>query len=108
MGFAAQDALQQGHWEEAFALYQQALDGDPDSTEARDGLRQAGELQLKDQALGEIRRVLAPGGLAYISEPIYGGEFNRLLRMFHDERAVRPAAMLQYLEQFYAEWNGRA
>ena len=48
--------------------------------------------ELWDRALREIRRVLRPGGLAYVSEPIYGGEVNRLLRMFHDERAVRQAA----------------
>lgn len=45
-----------------------------------------------DTAFGEIRRVLRPGGLAYISEPVYAGEFNELLRLFHDEREVRAAA----------------
>lgn len=40
----------------------------------------------------EIRRVLRPGGLAYISEPVYAGEFNEVLRLFHDERTVREAA----------------
>ena len=40
----------------------------------------------------EIRRVLRPGGLAYISEPIYAGDFNEVLRLFHDEKAVREAA----------------
>jgi SAM-dependent methyltransferase len=47
---------------------------------------------LMDQALAEIRRVLKPGGQAYISEPVYAGDFNDILRLFHDERVVREAA----------------
>jgi ubiquinone/menaquinone biosynthesis C-methylase UbiE len=49
-------------------------------------------LDLMDQSLLEIRRVLRPGGLAYISEPVFDGEFNEVLRLFHDEQKVREAA----------------
>ena len=45
-----------------------------------------------DQAFQEIHRVLKPGGLAWISEPVYAGEFNEILRLFHDEKDVREAA----------------
>ena len=48
--------------------------------------------QLLDTALLEIHRVLKPGGKAYISEPIFKGEFNDVLRIFHDEEFVRDAA----------------
>ena len=49
-------------------------------------------LEKMDQALQEIARVLKHGGLAYISEPVYRGEFNDILRLFHDEKVVRKAA----------------
>jgi len=49
-------------------------------------------LELMDRALLEIHRVLRPGGHAYISEPVFAGDFNDLLKMFHDEEQVRLAA----------------
>jgi ubiquinone/menaquinone biosynthesis C-methylase UbiE len=49
-------------------------------------------VSLMDQALAEIHRVLRCGGMAYISEPVYAGDFNEVLRLFHDEKSVREAA----------------
>jgi len=45
------------------------------------------ELMIK--ALEEIERVLKAGGLAYISEPLFQGQQNELIAMFHDEEQVR-------------------
>ncbi len=49
-------------------------------------------LDLMDQALAEIHRVLRAGGRLYCCEPVYWGPFNELMRLIQDERLVREAA----------------
>lgn len=47
---------------------------------------------LMAQALGEVARVLRPGGWLYVSEPVYAGPLNEVVRLFNDEKVVREAA----------------
>ncbi|KHF25054.1 SAM-dependent methyltransferase [Solemya velum gill symbiont] len=45
-----------------------------------------------DSGFQELHRVLRQGGLVYISEPVYAGDFNQILRLFNDEKQVREQA----------------
>ena len=49
-------------------------------------------LPAMGRALAEARRVLAPGGHLYVSEPVYDGALNEIVRLFNDEGTVRAAA----------------
>lgn len=51
-------------------------------------------LDLLDQALAEVHRVLRPQGLLYVSEPVFAGALNEVMRLFHDEEVVRAAALV--------------
>lgn len=44
-------------------------------------------------ALAEVHRVLRPKGLLYVSEPVFAGAYNELIRLFNDEQQVRGAAL---------------
>jgi len=50
-------------------------------------------LDLLDAALAEVHRVLRPQGLLYVSEPVFAGALNEVMRLFHDEEIVRAAAL---------------
>lgn len=49
-------------------------------------------MPLLAQALRETARVLRHGGHLYVSEPVYAGSLNEIVRLFNDEGVVRAAA----------------
>jgi len=59
-------------------------------------------IDLMAQALEEIKRVSKQGALVYISEPLFSGEFNEILRLFHNEEQVREAAF-SHIKQAVAD-----
>ncbi len=44
------------------------------------------------QALAEVARVVRPGGHLYVSEPVYDGPLNDVVKLYNDEGMVRAAA----------------
>jgi ubiquinone/menaquinone biosynthesis C-methylase UbiE len=55
-----------------------------------------------DAALAELARVVRPGGWLYVSEPVYAGALNELVRLYNDEGAVRAHAQ-QALDRALAQ-----
>jgi len=57
---------------------------------------------LADQyaaVFNEVTRIVKPAGLVYVVEPVASGELNEVMRLFHDEQAVRETAQ-SFLDQF--------
>jgi len=48
--------------------------------------------ELYEAVFAEALRVLKPTGFLYIIEPVASGDLNEVMRLFHDEAAVRMAA----------------
>ncbi len=60
------------------------------------------------QALDEVARVLKPGGWFYVSEPVYDGALNSIVKLFNDEGMVRMAAQLaldEALDRHDSPWK---
>ena len=49
-------------------------------------------LDRMDAAFREVHRILRQGGQAYVSEPVFAGAFNDMVRIYNDEELVRKAA----------------
>ncbi|MBN2691806.1 MAG: class I SAM-dependent methyltransferase [Burkholderiaceae bacterium] len=49
-------------------------------------------LHAMQTALAETSRVLRPGGWLYVSEPVYDGALNAIVKLYNDEGLVRAAA----------------
>ena len=56
----------------------------------------------KQRFYSEIARVLKPGGLAYISEPVFAGDFNEVLPWQHLDTGVDHEFLLAELEKTQA------
>jgi SAM-dependent methyltransferase len=50
-------------------------------------------VSLMADAFAQVHRVLRPGGVLFLSEPVYAGALNDVIKIFHDEGEVRAAAI---------------
>lgn len=60
------------------------------------------------RALNEVARVLKPGGWFYVSEPVYEGPLNDIVKLFNDEYMVRMSAQLvldEALDRHDSPWK---
>lgn len=60
------------------------------------------------RALNEVARVLKPGGWFYVSEPVYEGPLNDIVKLFNDEGMVRMSAQLvldEALDRHDSPWK---
>lgn len=60
------------------------------------------------RALDEVARVLKPGGWFYVSEPVYDGTLNSIVKLFNDEGMVRMSAQLaldEALDRHDSPWK---
>lgn len=64
-------------------------------------------IEAMDQALAEVWRVLRVGAHLYVSEPVYDGALNDVVRLFNDEGVVRAAAQ-QALDRALQEGGWQA
>uniref|UniRef100_A0A7S3P6B6 Methyltransferase domain-containing protein n=1 Tax=Amphora coffeiformis TaxID=265554 RepID=A0A7S3P6B6_9STRA len=72
----------------------QEFPGDPESVDAIIMLKSLHHVP-KDclkEGFAKIKTALKPGGKLFINEPVFGGAFNEIMRLFHDEEDVRSHA----------------
>lgn len=70
-------------------------------------------MPLLASALTEVARVLRPRGHLYVSEPVYDGPLNDVVRLFNDEGVVRAAAQAAVDAACFSQrnepcWRGNA
>lgn len=87
----AQEPVQGMRFEMASAVQVPATDAHFDAAMMLKSLHHVPVPEM-DQALQEVWRVLKPGGVLYVSEPVYAGALNEIVRLYNDEGVVRAAA----------------
>jgi SAM-dependent methyltransferase len=98
LGIEPNGALVEGHAQRPQAGLQ-VLQGQAETLACADAsfdmvwmLKSLHHIEGMDQALAQAARVLRPGGWLYVSEPVYAGQLNDIVRLYNDEGLVREAA----------------